>query len=92
MLDSFSALAGRGFVGALRRASRLHFIDPRIDGFKHAIEVPIDVFICESDDPVAVRAQKLSAPGVIAKLHLGRMRRAVDLNDQLFVPTNEVAK
>ena len=62
------------------------------DGFKNAREVLIDILVVESDDLITVRAQKLRATGVVPKLFVGRMRRAVEFDDKPFVPANEISE
>src|SRR5271157_4443738 len=85
------ASGGRGGL-ALPRIFRIQFSELQKNHLQNSVEVAIDVFIHESDDPVTARLQKLGAPRVVAKLFVRRMRRAVDFDNQLFVPANEVGK
>ena len=59
---------------------------------KHAIHVPINLFIDESNESITLSLEKLGASGVVAKLFVGGMRRAVDFDDEFFVPTDEISK
>jgi hypothetical protein len=62
----------------------------RQNRFQDAVDVPVDFGVDDPSDPVAPFAQELFPLRVAAALAVGRMSRAVDLDDELLLATGEV--
>jgi hypothetical protein len=52
----------------------------------------VDLIVVETGDPIALAVQKLFALRVAPALIVGRMSRAVDLDDELLLAANEVGE
>jgi hypothetical protein len=77
---------------AASRLQRLPALQRRLDRVQDAIDIAVNCVIVEASDPVTSVAQELLSRIIAMALIVGRMSRAVDLDDKLFVATNEIGE
>jgi hypothetical protein len=64
--------------------------EPHVDRLEHAIEVAKDIIIRKAQNVIALRSERARASGVANNLSIGRVRRAIDLDDHPRLEAGEV--
>jgi hypothetical protein len=71
---------------------RLPPLQRRQDRVQDPLNVAVDVAVLEANHPIAQIAQEVFSLRIATALIVGRMSRAVDLDDKFFLTANEVGK
>ena len=83
---TLSPRTGRG------RGEGTSFVALDEDGLQDAVEILIDFVVGDADHAVASVAQETCSPLIPANLRVGGVRRPVDLDDELSLPTDQIGE
>jgi hypothetical protein len=67
-------------------------LDRRQDRLQHAVEIAIDVVVADARDSIALRAPEARARLVAADFIVRRMRRAVHIDHEFGLATDEIGE
>ena len=76
-------------VGETGRA-RAQFDESQADRLQHAVKIAVHIIVCEPQNGETLGNKRRCSPCVVSDFPFGRMRRAVDFDDQSGVQTGEV--
>ena len=79
-------MTGKAGYSACRRSNAARIVS------KNSFNIAVDFIIMKTSDTVATIAQDLFSGSVETALIVGRVRRAVDFHDKLFLSANKVGE